>query len=228
MSRLHLDARLAAIAELLGQCDTYADIGCDHGRLGAWLLQNDRVRHAVLTDISAPSLEKARALIDLLGYRDRVTFAVGDGADALPCPVDAAVIAGMGGDTVVQIIQNGQTKLGKAKLVLQANVDAPAVRKALSECGYRISAERIVRDEKRLYVILSAERGHAAYTDTELEVGPCLMRERPETLKPYAEFRIRVAQKALNGAIKGGDEQQAALLNRQLTLWKEVASWLQP
>ena len=34
-----LDARLSAIAQMVGRCGSYADIGCDHGRLGAFLLQ---------------------------------------------------------------------------------------------------------------------------------------------------------------------------------------------
>ena len=37
---ISLDSRLKCIAELIGKCDHYADIGCDHGRLGAFLLQH--------------------------------------------------------------------------------------------------------------------------------------------------------------------------------------------
>ena len=65
--RIALDPRLSMIAEMVGRCSSYADVGCDHGRLGAFLLQNGWVDRAVLTDISAPSLDKARALIRLLG-----------------------------------------------------------------------------------------------------------------------------------------------------------------
>ena len=47
-----LDARLSAIAGLAGRCECYADIGCDHGRLGAFMLQSGQCRRAILTDIS--------------------------------------------------------------------------------------------------------------------------------------------------------------------------------
>ena len=52
-----LDPRLSVMAELVGECESYADIGCDHGRLGAFLLQTGRVKWAQLTDVSADSLK---------------------------------------------------------------------------------------------------------------------------------------------------------------------------
>ena len=64
--RIVLDPRLSTIAEMVGRCNAYADIGCDHGRLGAFLLQRKWVDRALLMDISDPSLDKARSLIRLL------------------------------------------------------------------------------------------------------------------------------------------------------------------
>ena len=102
--RIVLDPRLSMIAEMVGRCETYADIGCDHGRLGAFLLQRGWVRQALLMDISDSSLEKARALIRLLGLSERTRFLVCDGADALDCVPDVVVIAGMGGTTAAGIV----------------------------------------------------------------------------------------------------------------------------
>ena len=99
-----LDARLSTLAALVGHCECYADIGCDHGRLGAYLLTGGYVQRAMLTDISAESLQKARRLIGALGLSDRVEFLVGDGAEALTAAPEATVVAGMGGaETVVAI-----------------------------------------------------------------------------------------------------------------------------
>ena len=50
-------------------------IGLDYGTLSV---------RAVLTDISEPSLKKARLLMERIGLADRVEFCVGDGAKALP------------------------------------------------------------------------------------------------------------------------------------------------
>lgn len=223
-SRIVLDPRLSMIARLIGHCECYADIGCDHGRLGAFMLQQGLCERAVLTDISEPSLAKARRLIGTLGLSDRVEFAVGDGAQALHRPVDAAVIAGMGGATIAQIIQTGRDALGSARLILQPNVAAPQLRQALAACGYAIDDERVARDGRRNYVVICAKPGSASYDERELIVGPVLLRERPEALMPYAEFRLRVAKKALAGASASGDAAQIAPLEKEIAIWEEVLS----
>lgn len=217
-----LDARLSGVAALLGKCGIYADIGCDHGRLGAYLLQTDRVRRAVLTDISEESLKKARRLIGLLGLSSAVDFRVGDGAKALDMPVDAAVIAGMGGATIAGIVGEGRDRLAGARLVMQPNVAAMELRQALCTCGYRITDERVAPDGRRNYLIIAAEPGDAAYDERELVVGPVLLRTLPETLAPYAAFRLRVLKKALRGAEAGSDERQIALLKREYSIWEDV------
>ena len=127
---ISLDPRLSTIAEMLGTCSCCADIGSDHGRLGAFLLQKRRCGHICLTDISAPSLDKARKLISLLGLENQASFHVGDGAQILDRPVDAAVIAGMGGETIAEIIEGSQGKLSGARLILQPNVAAPQLRRS--------------------------------------------------------------------------------------------------
>ena len=225
--RVSLDPRLSMIARMLGPCDSYADIGCDHGRLGAFLLQSGQCRRAQLTDISEPSLEKARRLIALLGLTDRVRFCVGDGIDALVEPAWAVVIAGMGGATIAHILRAGHEKLGGARLILQPNVGAPELREALAEYGYAIEDERVARDGRRNYVIIDARPGEASYTELELIVGPVLLRRMPEELTPYAAFRLRVAKKALKGAQAAGDEAQAEALRREAAIWEEVCACLQ-
>ena len=221
-----LDARLQALAAQVGVCENYADIGCDHGRLGAYLLSTGRVQRAALTDISADSLKKARWLIDRIGLNDRVDFRVGDGVLALETAPEAAVIAGMGGATIAQIIRQGREQLGGARLILQPNVAAPELRRALMECGYAITDEQVVPEGRRLYVVIAAAPGRAEYDERQLTVGPVLLQKLPSTLKPYADFRLRVAKKALNGAIRGEDAGQAALLQREIEIWEAVRACL--
>ena len=223
---ISLDPRLSVIAELVGQCESYADIGCDHGRLGAFLLQTGRVERAQLTDVSAESLQKARRLIGMLGLNDRVTFCVGDGARALREVPEVTVIAGMGGTLIARIIQDGRECLGTSRLILQPNVAQYELRRTLMEQGYRIYDERIAPDGRRNYVVIAAEPGEASYTERELIVGPVLLKEKPDTLIPYAAFRLRVAKKALLGASRGGDDTQVEALNHEIDIWEEVMACL--
>lgn len=223
--RIVLDPRLSMIAEMVGHAKSYADIGCDHGRLGAFLLQRGWVEQAFLMDISESSLDKARALIRLLDLESRTRFIVGDGADGLCEKVDAVVIAGMGGTTAAGIIERGREKLGDARLILQVNVAVPELRQRLSGAGYYIHDEKIVRDGRRQYVILEARCGVSSYTEEELEVGPVLLREKPQALADYAAFRLRVAEKALMGA-ENADVQAANDLRREIRIWEDVKACL--
>ena len=221
-----LDPRLSMIAEMVGRCGVYADIGCDHGRLGAFLLQHDWVDRAILMDISEPSLEKARGLIRLLGLDARAELFACDGADALNEPIDAVVIAGMGGTTAAGIIERGRKRFGDARLVLQANVALSELRSRLSACGYVLTDERIVRDGRRQYVLMEARPGRSEYDERELCVGPVLLERRPDGLAEYAAFRLRVARKALDGAQKGGDGEAIAELEREIGIWEDVRACL--
>ena len=225
---LSLDPRLSEIARMVGRCESMADIGCDHGRLGAFLLKTGCVQRAQLLDISEPSLKKARRLIALLGLSERVEFAVGDGALAMTGPADAVVIAGMGGTTIADILRKGRQKLGDARLILQPNVAAPALREALCEGCWRIEDERIAPDGRRNYVILSAVPGEARYDERQILVGPVLLERLPPELIPYAAFRLRVARKALAGAERAGDTEQAEPLRREIAIWEGVQACLKP
>lgn len=220
---ISIDPRLAAIARMCGKCAMLADIGTDHGRLGAYMLQTEMCQRVQLTDISAPSLEKARMLIGKLGLIERTYFCVGDGALALRETPDTAVIAGMGGETIAGIVARGGEKLGRARLIMQPNVAAPFLRAELARLGYAIDDEEVVRDGRRLYVIISATPGEADYDDFELNVGPVLMKKRSCELLDYAKFRLRVARKALDGIAAGGGED--AEMKRELEIWEEVAQW---
>ena len=223
--RISLDPRLSAIADMLGTCFCCADIGSDHGRLGAFLLQNRYSQRVCFTDISAASLQKARKLISFLGLEGRSSFCVGDGARALEQKVDGAVIAGMGGETIASILKNDPGWLDQAKLILQPNVAIAQLRQYLSTSGWQIIDERLVRDGRRIYVLIAAQRGLQKLNALECEVGPVLMAHRAQLLKEYAQFRLRVIRKALEGARSGSDPESIHTLVDAEAIWQEVESW---
>ena len=224
--RISLDPRLSRIAELVGTCACCADIGSDHGRLGAFLLQSGQCQRVVLTDISGASLSKARKLIALMELEDRTGFYVGDGALAIDCPVDAAVIAGMGGETIASIVEESAGRLHGARLILQPNVALASLRRRLNQCGWRIMDEDLVRDGRRIYPILVATEGEQKLNEIQAEAGPVLLERRPPLLADYAAFRLRVARKALSGAQQGGDAKNIEELRREIAVWEEVEACL--
>ena len=162
MNPILLDERLSAAAELAREALTgmerpvAADIGCDHGFLTAKLLETVPNLTMLASDVSAPSLEKARRLLAARGLSGRVTLAVADGLSAIESLVDAVMILGMGAGTILKIVSEGRDKIGGAALIVQANVDLPLLRGGLAELGFAVQKEIYCRAAGRHYVTMLA------------------------------------------------------------------------
>ena len=151
---------------------------------------------------------------------------MGDGAQILEKQVDVAVIAGMGGETIAHIVENANGRLDGTKLVVQPNVAAPELRRRLNASGWEITDETLVRDGRRIYVIIAAQQGRQALSDLQYEVGPVLLERKPALLADYTQFRLRVARKALLGAANGSDAAAAAAIRREIEIWEGIEACL--
>ncbi len=221
-----LDGRLSAAMELGGQTRFFADIGADHGRLSAVLLLADPGRYGLVADISAAALSKARARISQLKLEDRVCFAVANGLDALDVlpdkKPDTIFVLGMGGDTVSGILQRGVSKLQNAALVLGAQTEVPLVRQTLVEIGYRIRKETIASENNRDYVLIRAEKAspnEPCYSEEEILLGPCLLRDAPLQWHSILTRRRRLLTQAIDAmcsAHQVKDENRLQLFQREL------------
>ena len=168
---VQLDERLGAIAQLVLDAVSHqespwaADIGCDHGQLTAYLLERCGKLSMIASDVSAPSLEKAKKLFAAKGFGERVRTVVADGLGGIEHEVDVIVMAGMGAETILKIICEGREKIGGAKLILQANVDLPMLRTQLAEQGFVIEKEAYARAAGRRYVTLLVRSGEKQQMD---------------------------------------------------------------
>ncbi len=201
----NLDERLQAAADLFPPCRLGADIGTDHGRLPLYLLASGKCERMVVSDISEPALSKARELFARHRFDDRAVILQADGLNALAEPVQAVSLLGMGGDTMCAILTAAPERLHGAALILSPHTELNKVREALPRIGYHIATEAIARSGGRFYVILKALPGKAVYTEKELLLGPCLIRERPPLFPDYLRWRQRVLHKALQALNGAGD-----------------------
>ncbi|MBR5302264.1 MAG: Nif3-like dinuclear metal center hexameric protein [Clostridia bacterium] len=159
---VQLDERLSAIAQLVleavsqKEAPCVVDVGCDHGQLTAYLLERCAQLRMIASDVSAPSLEKAKKLFAAKGFGDRVRTVVADGLGGVDCPADVIVMAGMGAQTILKIITEGREKIGKAMLIMQSNVDLPMLREQLAQKGFAVEREAFSYAAGRHYVTMMA------------------------------------------------------------------------
>ena len=225
MREIVLDARLRRAFDMVPKCDVCADIGADHGFLSAELLKEGRVKRMHICDISAPSLDKARKLFEGDTLNERAVFGVGDGLAPVDEPLDACVISGMGGETMMGIMQRGMDVIKNATLILQPNVDADEVRVFLYDNGFCITDEDLIFDGKWWYFLIQAKPGvgEARPSDALLTTGPVLTQKRHPLLPKYAERQIRILDKALKTVAP--ESARATELKKTRDIWTEVAAW---
>ena len=165
---LELRARLRALADWVEPgCRCLADIGTDHGYIPAALLLEGRTERAVASDIAPAPLDRARATAERWGLTERMDLRLGSGLDVLaPGEADTVVIAGMGGDTLVDILAAAPW-CRETALLLQPMSRAEVLRPWLAENGFSIRRERLVQDRGVLYPILDVSGGEMALSESE-------------------------------------------------------------
>lgn len=139
-----LDERLSLCASFVREGAALADIGTDHAYLPVWLMLNGKIRSAVAADVRKGPLENAISNIEKSGVSDKVTAVLSDGLDnILPEQADDIVIAGMGGELMVKIIDRTEwLRNSDKKLILQPMTRADYLRRYLWGNGFVIESEK--------------------------------------------------------------------------------------
>lgn len=158
--QLALQPRLALLARLVPEGCRLTDVGTDHGYLPVALLQQGRITAAIASDIGAEPLEHARRTAMQYGV-DGMDFRLCAGLSGVaPEEADVIVIAGMGGETIISILQDAPwTADGRHRLLLQPMTKATALRHWLAGNGYTFTDEHLVEDKGRIYPILCVKGG---------------------------------------------------------------------
>jgi len=173
-----------------------ADIGTDHALLPIALIRSGRVDHAVATEVRTGPFLVAKSAVEGCGLADRIAVRLGDGLAPLRAgEVDTAIIAGMGGNTIVEILGKSLLVSQLDRLILQPMTKAATVRRWLTDKGWELEQEELVREEGRIYEIISAVPGdipaqqancQAAVMDEILfYVGPVLWQRKHPLLKEH-------------------------------------------
>lgn len=152
----HLDARLAAAAAYVRPGSTVADIGCDHGKLSAWLAGSGRCPLVFACDLREGPLQKARETC--APWADRVVFRLGSGLKVLaPGEAQDIVIAGMGAETIMEILDAEPWVFdGRYNLILVPATKHSLLRRWLARRGFALQSETLCTAAGRWYAVMNA------------------------------------------------------------------------
>ena len=153
--RLPISSRLLACAEFIAPGDRVADIGCDHGYLGIYLLQKGIAASVIASDINRGPLQSAKRNAEKYGFADKMSFHLSDGVQNIPQDFDAMVCAGMGADTMISILKAAPwLKDSRYRLILQCQSKTHLLRRYLSENGWHITRESALKDGRFVYTVM--------------------------------------------------------------------------
>lgn len=209
--KLPISERLLCCAAQVPQGARVADIGADHGYLGIELLRTGRAAFVHASELREGPLKRAMANALRYGVAERMRFSRADGLAAIdPAEVDTIVCAGMGGDLITHILRGCAWVRDPAYLlILQPQSSACDLRRSLTELGFGIERERLVRDGGFLYQVLCVRYGSAvALTPGQQYVSPALLASGDALLPEYFERMEHALTMAAEGIRRGGRDPE--------------------
>jgi tRNA (adenine22-N1)-methyltransferase len=161
---MNYSERIQTLAELVDS-ESAADIGTDHAYIPRLLLENGICSYVIASDINEGPLKIARDNLKELDldknpWKGSIECHLRLGAGLEPIEsgeVESIVIAGMGGETIIDILEAEPEKTKSFRqFILQPRSKTELVRKWLDENGFYILNELLVKEGARYCQIIDA------------------------------------------------------------------------
>lgn len=191
--KLPISDRLLSCAGFVHPGDRVADIGCDHGYLSIHLLTQGIASSCIASDVNEGPLQSAMRNARKFGVANKMEFCLSDGVQSVPRDFDTLVCAGMGADTMIHILESAPwLKDNKYRLILQCQSKTPSLRQYLSENGWCITEESVLRDGRFLYTVMEVvfDPAHPPLTKAQCHFPPALLVNPGKDLPAYYDWVV--------------------------------------
>ncbi len=224
--------RLLAIAAEVPEGTRLCDVGTDHAYIPIYLCKKNRIESALAMDLRPGPLSRAEENIRRYHLEERIKTRLSDGLQALsPEEADVAVIAGMGGLLIADILEAADVTLDS--YILQPMTAVAELRQYLADNGYVIENERLAREEEKLYAVLTVRRGNMEITDPVYYlVGQRLMENHDPLTPELIDALLKKYTAAHEGLKRSGREDAkekeqlySDRIQSLLRLKKECEAW---
>ncbi len=209
-----MEGRIGTICRMLPKTGVFADVGCDHGYMAQYMLENGLCERAYISDISEKCLEKAEKLLRPYIESGKCVPVVCDGLKGIPKPCDFVLIAGMGGEEIVKILLEGYLP---PHFLFQPMKNTEKLRRFLIGHGANLQQDLTFSDGKKYYdVLLGASSPADTYSEREFHFGrDNLKGASPSFVKEMRE-ELEKTEERLRRTLK--ETGRAALLARRAEL----------
>ena len=206
--KIPMSTRLLAVSNYINKGDRVADIGCDHGYLGIYLLTNGIASHMIESDVAQGPLDSAKRNALKFRVENAMTFCLSDGAKGIPRDFDVLVCAGMGADTIMSILSAAPWLTEGYRLVLQCQSKRPELRQWLYDAGWRINRETLAQDGKFIYTVMDVVYGPSqGITPAQTYITPQLLEDASPLLPAFYDRVKRGVELTVEGMRRSGSDQ---------------------
>ncbi|MBR5319156.1 MAG: SAM-dependent methyltransferase [Peptococcaceae bacterium] len=223
---IKLSQRLQAIADMVPQGSSVADVGTDHGFLPCYLAQNRQAEKVIACDINAQPLALAQKNVTDYNVADIVSTRLGNGLSVIePGEIDVVTIAGMGGALMLEILDAASDVVDRLqRIILQPNVGMEAVRIWAEKNRWHIVQEELIRENDRFSVIIAMEPGRSlnSMTPVELFLGPELLANQHPLLGLYISEEWDKTQKVLAQLAQSDSEESRHKEKMLQRKWEDI------
>ena len=181
-----LSKRLSIIYSFIDEGSSVVDVGCDHGYLLIELAKNNKSTNLLGVENKLGPFSTLNKNIKLNKLDGKINTSLSDGISNVDSSFDTLVIAGMGSDNIVGIIERNKDKLSLFNTII---IDS------------HTETEKIIKDNKIVYEIIKFVKGKANYSDLEFKYGPIILNNKnDEEFKEIYKERVQYLTKKLENA----------------------------
>ncbi|MEW8956771.1 tRNA (adenine(22)-N(1))-methyltransferase TrmK [Clostridium sp.] len=232
---MDISLRLNTIVNLIDKCGAIVDVGTDHGYVPIEALKRGICEKAIASDINKGPVNKVKLNVSLEGLASNIQCRLGSGLKTVERnEVQGAVIAGMGGNLIRDIICDSYEVFKNLDFaILQPTQNPEVLREFLFKKGISILDEKICLDEGIYYEIIKVSpkvKGNSkeVLDPIYFEVSPYILERRDPLDIEYINSKIEKYNSILEkikddseGALKRKDQ-----ITEKLQKLKEMVSCL--
>ena len=188
---MKISDRLKAISEYIDEEDKLIDVGCDHALTDIYLCNEYPNLKIIASDIHEGALKNATNNIEKYKMDNRIDLRLGDGLTIINADeIDTVLISGMGYHTIKDILSNETKMVNVNKIIIQSNTDIVKTRKFIIKLGYKITREKLVKDNDIIYTIIEFKKGSEKYSYEEIYFGPRILENKDDLFFEYYSKKL--------------------------------------
>lgn len=219
-----LGVRLRLCADMVRPATKLADIGTDHAYLPIWLAKQGLIASGIAADINLGPIRSAQKNIERYHVQDIVSARLSDGLNAIfPFEADDIVLAGMGGELIIQIITAAPwLKDEHKRLILQPMTSVQQLREFLADQKFAVGREQAVIEDGRVYTVLMVQYRPSGIEIDELYPYIGKLNNQTEENRAYMRLRVTNLEKKSYGLSLTGKKEESAALSMMIEKIKEM------